>query len=253
MNTSPTVHVVDSAADFAKNAADFIVSRAKAVIEKRGRFVIALAGGGTPKPVYEQLARPEVSAGIDWDKTHVFFGDERCVSPADEQSNFRMAREALLERVPLPEAHVHRMLGEVEPELAALAYEQELKRLFRCERPAIDLVLLGIGGDGHTASLFPGTAAVREQDRLVVAQYVDKMASWRVTFTPALLDQAGEVLFLVEGAGKAEVLQRILEGPYQPDVLPSQRVQLPGGRVHWMADQAAAAGLQNSPYVGRCS
>jgi 6-phosphogluconolactonase len=94
---------------------------------------------------------------------------------------------------------------------------------------------------------------VREQDRLVVAQYVDKMASWRVTFTPALLDQAGEVLFLVEGAGKAEVLQRILEGPYQPDVLPSQRVQLPGGRVHWMADQAAAVGLQNSPYVGRCS
>lgn len=229
-----------------------MVSRARAAIEKRGRFVVALAGGGTPRPVYECLATPEFAARIDWERTHVFFGDERCVPPADEQSNFRMAREALLERVPLPEANIHRMLGEIDPAAAALACEQDLKGLFRSERPSIDLVLLGIGGDGHTASLFPGTAAVREPERLVVAQYVDKLASWRVTFTPVVLDAAREVLFLAEGAGKASVIREILEGTYQPDVLPSQRVQPAAGRVHWMLDRAAAAGLgETSAAAGR--
>ena len=252
MKTSPTVQVVDSAADFAKKAANFVIVRAQAAIESRGRFVIALAGGGTPRPVYEQLAGPECAGAIDWDKVHVFFGDERCVPPADEQSNFRMAREAMLERVPLPEANIHRIFGENDPHLAATACEQDLQRLFRCERPSLDLVLLGIGSDGHTASLFPGTAAVREKERLVVAQYVDKLATWRVTFTPVLLDAAREVLFLAEGAGKADVLQQILEGAYQPDVLPSQRVQPVAGRVHWMVDQAAAAGLCETPlHAGR--
>lgn len=253
MTASPTLHVVDSPADLARNAAEFVVSRAQAAIETRGRFVVALAGGGTPRPVYEHLATPEFAAGIDWERTHVFFGDERCVPPADEQSNFRMAREALLERVPLPEANIHRTLGEIDPAAAALACEQDLKGLFRCERPAIDLVLLGIGGDGHTASLFPGTAAVREQVRLVVAQYVDKLASWRVTFTPVLLDAAREVLFLAEGAGKATVISEILEGTYQPDVLPSQRVQPAAGQVHWMLDRAAAAGLGGASAPAVCS
>ena len=164
-----------------------------------------------------------------------------------------MARETLLERVPLPEANIHRTLGEIDPAAAALACEQDLKGLFRCERPAIDLVLLGIGGDGHTASLFPGTAAVREQVRLVVAQYVDKLASWRVTFTPVLLDAAREVLFLAEGAGKATVISEILEGTYQPDVLPSQRVQPAAGQVHWMLDRAAAAGLGGASAPAVCS
>lgn len=243
MNTPPTLHVVENATDLVSKAADFVVSQARDAIAQRGRFVIALAGGGTPKPVYERLAQPEVARKIDWEKTHVFFGDERCVPPADEQSNFRMAREALLERVPLPEANIHRMLGEIEAGAAALAYEQQLKQLFRCERPSLDLVLLGIGGDGHTASLFPGTAAVRERERLVVGQYVDKLGSWRVTFTPVLLDAARDVLFLAEGSGKASVIREILEGGYQPDVLPSQRVQPEAGRVHWLLDRAAAAGL----------
>lgn len=246
MNTLPILHVVENAADLVSNAAKFVVSQARDAVAKRGRFVIALAGGGTPKPVYERLAQPEIAREIDWEKTHVFFGDERCVPPTDEQSNFRMAREALLERVPLPESNIHRMLGEIDAEAAALAYEQELKRLYRCERPTIDLVLLGIGADGHTASLFPGTAAVRERERLVAGQYVDKLGAWRVTMTPVLLDAAREILFLVEGTGKAAVLHEILEGAYRPDVLPSQRVQPVAGRVHWLLDQAAAAGLSGS-------
>ena len=249
MNTPPILHVVENAADLAKKAADFVVSRAREAIDQRGRFAVALAGGGTPKPVYEHLAMPEWAGCIEWEKTHVFFGDERCVPPADEQSNFRMAREALLERVPLPEANIHRMLGEIAPESAALAYEQELKGLFRCEQPALDLVLLGIGADGHTASLFPGTAAVRERERLVVGQYVDKLATWRVTFTPVLLDAAREVLFLAEGSGKAAVVHEILEGAYRPDVLTSQRVQPAAGRLHWLLDRSAAAGLRTSGLV----
>jgi 6-phosphogluconolactonase len=246
MNRTPTLHVVESAAEIASFAADFVVKRAQAAVAERGRFVVALAGGGTPKPVYEQLASPERAGAVDWDRVHVFFGDERCVPPADEQSNFRMAREALLERVPLPESNIHRILGEVDPEIAAVTCEQQLKRLFRCERPSIHLVLLGIGGDGHTASLFPGTAAVRERERLVVAQYVDKMRSWRVTFTPVLLDAAREVLFLAEGSGKADVIREILLGAYQPDVLPSQRVQPHAGHVHWCLDRAAATGVRET-------
>jgi len=244
MKTSPTLHVVENAVDLVSKAADFVVSRARESIERRGRFVIALAGGSTPKPVYEQLAEPEQASAIDWEKTHVFFGDERCVPPADEQSNFRMARGALFERVSLPEGNIHRMRGEIDAEAAALAYEQEIKRLFRCERPRLDLVLLGVGVDGHTASLFPGTAAVRERERLVVGQYVDKLRSWRVTLTPVLLDAAREVLVLSEGSGKAAVVQEVLEGFYQPDVLPLQRVQPVAGHVHWMLDRAAAAGVR---------
>jgi 6-phosphogluconolactonase len=239
----PTLHVVEKPADFAQQAADFVVGQARAAIETRGRFVIALAGGSTPKPVYEHLAAPERAAQIDWGRTHVFFGDERCVLPTDEQSNFGMARDVLLERVPLPQANVHRMLGEADPDAAALAYEHELKNLFRAERPAIDLVLLGVGGDGHTASLFPGTAAIRERQRLVVGQYVDKLGVWRVTFTPPLLDQARAVMFLVQGRSKAAVVREILEGDYRPDVLPSQRVQPVGGNVHWFLDGPAASAL----------
>lgn len=244
MNTPPTLHVVENAADLVSKAADFVVSRARESVEQRGRFVIALSGGNTPKPIYEQLAEPELAKAVDWEKTHVFFGDERCVPPADEQSNFRMAREALLERVSLPEGNIHRVRGEIDAEAAALVYEQEIKQLFRCERPRFDLVLLGVGIDGHTASLFPGTAAVRERERLVVGQYVDKLGSWRVTLTPVLLDAAREVLILAEGSDKAAVVQEVFQGSYQPDVLPLQRVQPVAGRVHWMLDKVAAAGVR---------
>lgn len=244
MASRPLLSVYDDQVAFREAAVDIVVDAARRSVAERGRFVIALAGGGTPRPIYQRLSAPEHANRIDWGRTHVVFGDERCVPPADEQSNFCMAREALLGRVPLPEANIHRMRGEADPAVAALEYEQALRRLFHQEQPpAVDLVLLGIGSDGHTASLFPGTAAVRERERLAVAQYVDKLASWRLTLTPILFDAAREVLFLVEGAGKADVLRAILEGPYQPDVLPAQRVQPAAGQVRWLLDRAAAAGL----------
>ena len=227
---------------FVDGAAAFIAGIAAESIAARGRFTIALAGGSTPRPIYARLAAADP---IDWGKVHVFFSDERCVPPDDAASNHRMAREALLDHVPLPPANIHRMHGEEDPALAAFAYEQELQAVFGAGPvPAFDLICLGLGEDGHTASLFPGTAALREQERWVVAQYVAVALAWRVTFTPALINAARHVLFLVEGAGKSETLRRVLAGPYQPDVLPSQLIQPISGQVHWLADAAAAAIIQ---------
>lgn len=206
-------------------------------------FTIALAGGSTPKPVYERLASADSAGSIDWSRVHVFFSDERCVPPDDTQSNYRMAREAVLSRVPIPERNIHRIRGEEPPELAAAEAERSLRALFAdAVVPSLDLVLLGLGDDGHTASLFPGTAALRETSRLVVPQYVDKLRCWRVTFTPPLLNAARKVAFIVEGAGKAATLHAVTEGPFQPDVLPSQLVQ-PAGGVDWLVDVAAASRL----------
>lgn len=225
----------------------FIAALAVESIAARGRFTIALSGGSTPRPVFARLAAADFAARIDWDKVHVFFSDERCVPPDDAASNYRMAREALLDLVPLPRDHIHRICGEDDPAQAALAYEQDLQALFGAASvPAFDLVCLGMGNDGHTASLFPGTAALREQRRWVVAQYVAVGPAWRVSFTAPLINAARHVVFLVEGAGKSETLRRVLQGPYQPDVLPAQLIHPFNGQAHWLVDAAAAAKIQST-------
>jgi len=235
---------------FVDGAAAFIAGLAVESIAARGCFTLALSGGSTPRPIYARLAATDCVERIDvdpidWGKVHVFFSDERCVPPDDAASNYRMACEALFDHVPLPSANVHRMCGEEDPTLAALAYEQNLQSVFCTSAvPAFDLICLGMGDDGHTASLFPGTAALREQERWVVAQYVAVALAWRVTFTSALINAARHVAFLVEGAGKSETLRRVLAGPYQPDVLPSQLIQPISGQVHWLVDAAAAAIIQ---------
>ena len=225
-------------------AAAFVAARASEAIADRGLFTIALAGGGTPKPVYERLARPDLAGSIEWDRVHVFFGDERCVPPDDPQSNSRMAREALLMHVPIPGENVHRIRGEDPPEAAAETAERAIRRLLPTAGvPSLDLVLLGLGDDGHTASLFPGTAALGEASRLVVANYVEKLSTWRVTFTAPLINAARHVVFLVEGAGKAAALQSVLEGPFMPETLPSQLIR-PAGSLRWFVDEAAAGRLE---------
>jgi 6-phosphogluconolactonase len=224
-------------------AVAFVADRASEAIARRGLFTLALAGGGTPKPVYERLAMPDVAGAIEWSRVHVFFGDERCVPPDDPQSNFRMAREALLARVPIPDENVHRVRGEDPPTVAAEEAERSLRDVVPAAPvPSLDLVFLGLGDDGHTASLFPDTAALGEQSRLVVANFVEKLSSWRVTFTAPLINAARDVVFLVEGAGKAAALEAVLEGPFTPTLLPSQLVR-PGGSLHWFADEAAAGRL----------
>jgi 6-phosphogluconolactonase len=241
------LRVFPDSASFVAGAAEFICEVAGAAIARRGRFTITLAGGGTPRPIYARLAAADLAGRIDWPHVHGFFGDERCVPPDDARSNYRMASEALLDHVPLPPENVHRIRGEDDPALAALAYEQEIQRLFRSATPpAFDLICLGMGDNGHTASLFPGTAALREQVRWVVPQYVEVMKTWRVTFTAPLINAARTVVFLVEGVAKAEMLASVLAGPYQPDVLPAQLIQPASGDFHWLVDAAAAAGIQSN-------
>lgn len=237
----PNLTIFPDKDTFIAGAAEFMAARAVEAIAARGRWTVALAGGGTPKPIYARLAEAPYVQRIDWSCVHIFFGDERCVPPDDSRSNYRMAREALLDFVPLPPENVHRMRGEDDPALAALAYEQEIQRLLRrIAPPAFDLICLGMGDNGHTASLFPGTAALREQARWVVPQYVEVMQTWRVTMTAPLINAARHVAYFVEGAGKAGILQRVLHGPYDPDVLPAQMIQPVDGQLHWLVDAAAA-------------
>jgi 6-phosphogluconolactonase len=236
------LHVFPDNPSFVNGSAEFITAVAATAIAEHGRFTIALSGGGTPKPIYARLAMPDYRDRIAWEKVHIFFGDERCVPPDDRRSNYRMVYEAWLGRSPIPAENVHRIHGEDDPALEALRYAEEIARLCRSAAfPAFDLILLGLGDNGHTASLFPGTAALREKERLVVAQYVEVTATWRVTFTAPLINAARHVAFLVEGVGKAQMLWNVIEGPYQPDAWPSQLIQPVSGELHWLVDAAAAA------------
>ena len=232
-------------------ASDLIIESAAKAIAERGRFTLALSGGDTPRPVYARLATAGCRHRIDWSKVLIFFGDERCVPPEDHQSNYLMVRTALLDHVPIPPGNIYRIRGEEAPEKAAADYTDILKRTFGGERvieglppEGFDLILLGMGDNGHTASLFPGLAAVTETRRWVMALYVEVVGMWRITMTPVIINAARQVAFLVSGAKKAEMLQQVLEGPYQPVVLPSQIITPMSGELHWLLDQSAAAKLR---------
>lgn len=234
-------------------AADFIADAAASAIAARGRFTWALSGGHTPGPVYARLATAGFRERIDWPKVQVFFGDERCVPPEDPRSNYHMVKTVLVDRVPLPEANIHRLRGEDIPAEAAADYARVLARTFGGEAAAgepppegFDLILLGMGDNGHTASLFPGLAAVTETARWVMAQYVEVAGMWRLTLTPVVINAARRVAFLVSGAEKAEMLHRVLEGPYQPAALPAQIIRPTRGELYWLVDAPAAARLKGT-------
>lgn len=233
------VETYESPQRLAEAAARLFVEGAAGAIAERGRFAVALAGGSTPKATYEVLARDHAE-DVDWQNVHAFFGDERTVPPDHEDSNYRMAREALLDIVPV--GSVHRMRGELPPDEAAALYEEDLKEFFTEVPPVLDLVMLGIGSDGHTASLFPGTAALEVAGRLAMANPVPKLDTTRLTLTAPVLNAAREVRFLVAGADKAEVLAEILEGEADPREYPAKLVRPPGGPT-WMVDRAAAGAL----------
>jgi len=232
------VAVLPSAAALADAAAARFVAAAGDAIASRGQFIVALAGGSTPRDTYLRLGTEALVSKVMWSRVHVLWGDERCVPPDHIESNYRMARETLLDRVPVPAANVHRIHGEDDPATAAGVYEATLRTLLR-----IDLVLLGLGEDGHTASLFPGGAAVHERTRWVMAARASAASLWRITLTPAVINAAAEVLFLVSGGAKAGILRRVLEGPRRPEELPAQAIAPSKGRVRWCVDAAAAADL----------
>jgi 6-phosphogluconolactonase len=224
-------------------AAEEFVSAAQASIRGKGSFTVALSGGSTPQGMYSVLAGGDgLRAQAQWDQIAFFWGDERQVPPEHADSNFRMARQALLSRVPA--GQVFRIKGEAQDAAdAAAQYEQELRAFFRLadgEFPRFDLVLLGMGADGHTASLFPGTKALDEQRRLAVSNWVGKFFASRITLTPPVINNAARVMFLVSGPDKAPALKAVLEGPFEPEQLPAQLVRPRDGKLLWLMDAAAA-------------
>jgi 6-phosphogluconolactonase len=233
---SPNVSTFETPQDLAEAVAKSFVEQANVAIGESGRFAVALAGGSTPKRAYEVLAEAHRS-NLDWSKVHVFFGDERTVPPDHENSNYRMAHQALLSRVPA--GSVHRMRGELDPSEAAALYEEELTECFRGP-PRFDLVLLGIGEDGHTASLFPETPALDVRNRWAVENPVEKLNAVRLTLTAPAINAARRVIFLVAGEGKAEALREILEGGADPRQYPARLVQPEDGDLAWMLDRTAA-------------
>jgi 6-phosphogluconolactonase len=238
----PEVEILPDARSLAERAVEEFVYLADEALRTGSRLTVVLAGGSTPQRMYNRLAGVQA----DWERIFFFWGDERCVPPAHADSNYRMADEALLSHIPIPIGNIHRITGELPPEEAAQGYEDELRRFFGDEAPRFDLILLGLGGDGHTASLFPGTPAIREKRRWVAAvshrvpppPIVD-----RATLTLPVLNAAANVLFLVSGSEKAERLAQVLHDPFQPDLLPAQAVKPVNGGVRWLVDQAAAAKL----------
>ena len=251
-----TVEVSRDPATLARAVAEHVTAHTVISIAVRGRCVVALAGGSTPRAAYATLASGEFRHRIDWPRVHVLWGDERCVPPDDPRSNYLMAREALLDRVPLPPGHIHRIRGEAEPGAAAASYELLLRELLGSAGPDAlpaagpDLILLGLGDDGHTASLFPGRATVHERVRWVAADFIEAVGTWRVTLTPVIINAAREVSFVVSGTAKAERLHEVLEGPYMPERLPAQAIRPTDGHLTWLVDEAAAAGLDRAQRIG---
>lgn len=236
----------------AQYAAHEFVRRARTAIGARGEFKVALAGGSTPRRTYELLAEPSLSHQVNWDAIHIFFGDERSVPPDHQDSNYRTAHEALLSQVSVRESRIHRMEGErSDLPQAAMSYEHALTRSFGLEPgsglPRFDLIMLGMGPDGHTASLFPGTKALNETRAWVVANDVPQMHTRRITMTATLLNAARCVMFTVAGPDKADRLAAVLEGPRDPERLPSQLIAPMDGDLLWLVDHAAATRLVHEP------
>jgi 6-phosphogluconolactonase len=235
--------------ELARTATAEVLSQARAAVQGRGTFNFVLAGGSTPRALYALLAdEPSLRAEMPWAQTHFFWGDDRHVPPDQAESNYRMAREAMLDKVPVPDANIHRIPTEnPDASEAAAAYEMTLREFFRLsdgQFPRFDLVLLGMGSDGHTASLFPGTKALAEQQRLVTANWVEKLNTWRITLTTPVFNNAACGAFLIQGADKAETVRAVLQGERKPEQWPAQLIRPEAGRLLWLLDEAAASLLQ---------
>ncbi|NUO08415.1 MAG: 6-phosphogluconolactonase [Candidatus Brocadia sp.] len=239
--------VVPNPDELNHRAAQEFVRLAEEAVRTKGFFSVALSGGSTPKGLYERLASDQYREQVPWPKVYVFWGDERCVPPDHPDSNYRMARESFLDKIPIPEENIYRMMAELEDHgRAAAGYEQTIKAFFHLEtgkRPRFDLILLGMGEDGHTASLFPETPALEDAVHLVSANYIEKLGACRLTLTVPVINQASNVLFLIFGESKALVLKEVLEGEYQPQRLPSQLIRPISGRLLFIIDRVAASKL----------
>ena len=246
MSSSVEIRVLTTPQELFEAAAEEVVQAAKEAVEQRGRFTIALPGGSTPKSLFNLLAT-NARTVLPWDRTFFFWGDERHVPPTDPDSNYRMAEETMLSRIPVAAGNVFRIPAE-NPDAAAgaEAYEQTLRKFFQLEPgqlPVFDVILLGMGPDGHTASLFPGSAGLQEKSRLVIANWVDKLKTSRLTLTLPVLNAARCVTFLVSGTDKAAMLKTVLEEDAPAEQYPSKLIQPNHGKLIWLVDRAAASDL----------
>jgi 6-phosphogluconolactonase len=242
------VRILADGAAIAKRAAEEFVRAATSAADGKGCFTVALAGGSTPKALYGLLVNdPALRSQVPWDKAHLFFGDERHVAPDQPDSNFRMATEAMISKSPLKPEQVTRIKGEYpDAETAALEYEEKLREYFKLkggENPRFDLLLAGMGSEGHTLSLFPGTKALHADGRLVVRNWIGKLCTDRITLTAPAASNAAEIMFMVTGADKAPALKSVLEGPFEPEQLPAQLLQPKNGKLLWLVDSAAGSML----------
>jgi 6-phosphogluconolactonase len=239
--------VVPDRAALSRQAADRFVAASTVATEERRAFTVALSGGSTPRDLFSLLAERPWRDEVNWSQTQIFWGDERCVPPDHPDSNFRLARETLLERVPLPASNIHRMRAELADRSAAAAeYEDELARALPrdvSQRPSFDLMLLGLGADGHTASLLPGSKLLGERERLVAVTDLEREGTIRLTVTPPVLQHAARLLFLVSGADKAPAVRAVLNGPFAIERYPAQLVRQASGEVVWLVDAPAAVDL----------
>lgn len=236
------VEVWRDASLVATRAAELFTETARQSVASEGRFTVALSGGSTPRALYELLAGDVYAPRTPWDASHIFWSDERSVPPESDESNYHLAYEAMLSRLPVPASQIHRMRGEDEPHRAAMDYERILVEEFDETPPRFDLILLGMGEDGHTASLFPGSSALAESERLVAAPFVEKLNAHRLTMTLRTINAASSVIFMVAGEAKANALRAVLEEERSEDGLyPAQMVRPVRGELIWLVDERAAS------------
>jgi 6-phosphogluconolactonase len=249
--SAPEMIVTATPDELARAAADEFVATIARCQQQSGQARVALSGGSTPRALFKLLASGDYLSTIDWQAVDIFWGDERTVPPDHPDSNYRMSYETLLSNVPVNEQRIHRMRGEIDPIAAATEYEGVLRQVFQITGadalPQFDMILLGLGPDGHTASLFPHTAALAVRDRLVVANLVPQQQTTRLTLTAPVLLAAANVFFLVAGADKAPAVHLAIEGDWNPEQTPSQFLRQASGRVTWLLDSAAAANLRHNP------
>ena len=238
------LHIYKNPDELSRSVAAWIADTITATLKQQDRFTIALSGGSTPKALHKLLAASPYKEKIDWSKLHVFWGDERAVPFDDDRNNAKMAYDTLLKFVPIPPYHIHAMRTDIGPEESAAEYEKILHMYFDNTPLSFDLVLLGMGDDGHTLSLFPGTAAVHEEKAWTIAYFLKAQDMYRITLTKTIVNKAAKVAFLTTGANKAHALKEVQEGAYNPDLYPSQEIRPTNGELHWFVDEAAAADLK---------
>lgn len=239
------LHIYKNAETLSDAVAGWIAGRIGETLKKKGRFTIALSGGSTPQRLHKILAASPYKEQIDWSKLHIFWGDERAVPFQDSRNNAKMAYDTLLDFVPVPASQIHVMRTDITPEQSAIEYEKILHQYFSSAQETFDLVLLGMGDDGHTLSLFPGTDVVHEEAAWVKAFFLKAQDMYRITLTKSVVNKSACIAFLTTGTGKAHALKEVLKGAYNPDLYPSQEIRPATGQLHWFVDEAAASGLDD--------